>query len=241
MTDNRWRILRLDVTASTNDDVRLAAEAGEPEGLVIVASEQLSGRGRQGRVWESQRGNLYCSVLLRPSNMPQDAGLYSFVAAVAVHEAVRSILPHVPVTLKWPNDVLVKGKKISGILLEVAGDALIVGIGLNVAHCPNNTLYPTTSLAAAGAVEKVELPDLLDTLLQTLAYWHDVVQHQGFLTVRAAWLEHAQLGAMTVRLPHETLQGILNGINENGHLRLLLEDGTERVISTGDVFFAPRD
>jgi len=320
----RWRIESVDTTTSTNDDLRRAAEAGEAEGLVITAARQSAGRGRQGRVWESPEGNLYCSALLRPSHMPQRAGLYSFVAALAVRDVVAGCLqcspppcgeglgeggvrlgaliqilkqlpqhhpplPNPPrkgegtlplITLKWPNDVLVHGKKISGILLEVAGDALIVGIGVNVAHYPENALYPATSLREvlegvesstllAGLMRQHQVKNerglvnrracvdqpppsppasggdalgaMLDLLLTRLGYWHDVMESQGFGPIRSAWLEQAQTGPLTVRLPQETLNGSFAGLDENGALRLRLEDGAERVISTGDVVLPPKD
>lgn len=234
-----WRIRSVDATASTNDDVREAARAGEAEGFVVTAKQQLSGRGRQGRVWESPPGNLYCSALLRPPNMPQVAGLYSFVAALAVRDTVHGFLLKTPITLKWPNDVLAGGKKISGILLEIEGDALIAGIGINVAQYPDNALYPATSLAAEGIQADAVL--LLDRLLGRLQYWYDRMQSEGFAPIRAAWLEHAQKGALTVRLPQETVQGSFAGIDEQGRLRLQLEGGAERSISTGDVFLPPKD
>jgi BirA family biotin operon repressor/biotin-[acetyl-CoA-carboxylase] ligase len=236
---SRWRIRSVDVTASTNDDVRKAVIAGEPEGFVVTAKQQMSGRGRQGRVWESPEGNLYCSILLRPKNMPQVAGLYSFVAALAVRDAVHGYLPKTFVTLKWPNDVLVGGKKISGILLEVEADALIVGIGINVAQHPDNALYPATSLAAEGI--QVDVAMLLQRLLERLQHWHDCMQSEGFAPIRAAWLEHAQKGDLTVRLPQEMVQGTFAGIDEQGRLRLQLEGGAEQSISTGDVFLPPKD
>ena len=112
--------VKLEITESTNDDVKLAAEAGIPEGLVIWAAQQRGGRGRYGRAWFSPQGNLYFSVLLRPICDRHDYGKLTFVAALAVEEAVRKVLPHRPIELKWPNDVLVGGKKISGILLARA-------------------------------------------------------------------------------------------------------------------------
>ena len=239
MTASRWRIQTLDVTASTNDVVRRAAASGEAEGLVIHAHRQSSGRGRQGRVWESPAGNMYCSFLLRPNNTPQSAGLYSFVAALAVRDAVSQYLPMHAITLKWPNDVLVDGKKISGILLEVEGDALIVGIGINVAHCPDNALYPTTSLKVEGV--EVDTSNLLNHLLDSLSHWHDTMQAEGFEPIRTAWLQHAKKGRLIVRLQQETLQGEFMNIDELGRLRLQLEGGAERAISTGDVFFAPKE
>ena len=240
MTASCWRIHKLESTASTNDDVRHAAEAGEAEGLVVVAERQSSGRGRQGRVWESPVGNLYCSVLLRPKNMPRVAGVYSFVAALAVCDTVKAFLPTSGIALKWPNDVLVNGKKISGILLEVAADALIVGVGLNVRHVPENTLYPATSLELESG-HAVSLSELLDCFLARMEHWYTVMQEKGFAPVRHAWLAHAQKGDLTARLPLETVQGRFVDIDETGCLRLLLADGAERSISTGDVFFAPKD
>lgn len=231
-----WHIRRLDATTSTNDELRREAETDAGEGLVITAERQSAGRGRQGRVWESPPGNLYCSVLLHPQNMPAAAGFYSFVAALAVHDAVRHFLPAAPVTLKWPNDVLVSGKKISGILLEVFGDALIAGIGVNIAHYPEQTVYPATSLVAEGA-EGFKSDDILESLLPRLGYWHDWMQSEGFEPIRRAWLERAQKGPMIVRLSQGILQGDFGGIDEQGRLRLLLADGAERFISTGDVFF----
>ncbi len=149
-----FRLRQVAVTASTNEDAKQAAIDGEAEGLVVQALRQTAGRGRQGRVWESPEGNLYMSVLLRPACGPQAAGHYSFVAALAVFDTVRAFLPQAEVLLKWPNDVLVNGKKISGLLLEAAPvengrmDWLVLGIGVNVLHHPENALYPTTSLAA---------------------------------------------------------------------------------------------
>lgn len=114
----KFRICQIPITDSTNSDAKKAAEAGEPEGLVIQANRQTAGKGRQGRNWESPEGNLYASILLRPKCSPQEAGHYSFIAALAVHDTISSFLPNADTKLKWPNDVLVNDKKISGILLE---------------------------------------------------------------------------------------------------------------------------
>jgi len=235
-----WRVQKLDITTSTNDEVRRAAAAGEVEGFAVVAEQQTAGRGRQDRVWESPKGNLYCSVLLKPNDMPRTAGLYSFVVALAVRDTLRHLLPESVLTLKWPNDVLANGKKISGILLEVAGDILIVGVGINVASYPGATLYPATSLVAEGA-KSTDLTELLNRFLESLNIWHPRLPSDGFQPVREAWLAHAQKGAMTVRLPRETVQGTFGGLDENGCLRLLLADGAERSISTGDVLFVSKE
>jgi BirA family biotin operon repressor/biotin-[acetyl-CoA-carboxylase] ligase len=240
MAAPRWQIQKLDTTASTNDDVRRAAEAGEAEGLVIAATEQTAGRGRLGRIWESPPGNLYCSVLLRPANMPASAGFYSFVASLALFDVMEGQLPFADILLKWPNDVLVNGKKIGGILLETAGNALIIGVGVNIASHPENVLYPATSLAAEGKT-KANPQSMLDNFLQFLGHWHLQMQTKGFPLIRAAWTNHTQQGVLNVRTPQETVQGTFAGLDNLGHLRLLLADGTEKAISTGDTMLPSKD
>ena len=145
-----WRVRELDATSSTNDDVKKAAEAGEAEGLVVVAKRQTAGRGRHGRVWESPEGNLYCSMLLRPADMQATGAFYSFVAALALRDTVAALLPGAAVTLKWPNDVLVGGRKIAGILLEGGPQWLVIGIGLNVPPCAPRGALPGHIAGGAG-------------------------------------------------------------------------------------------
>lgn len=237
-----FRVRVLDVTSSTNEDVKQAAMAGEPEGLVLKAKRQTAGKGRQGRVWESPEGNLYVSVLLRPQCAAQESGLFSFVTALAVHEAVLKVLPQADVKLKWPNDVLVNGKKIGGILLESSGaekdrvEWLVIGVGINVSSHPEGTLYPTTSLAAEGG--QVELDDVLEAFLNGLDHWRLTLRHDGFRHVRRSWLAQAQAGAMRVRLSDEEICGQFGGIDEKGRLILRLANGAEQAIEAGDVFFA---
>lgn len=232
---NFWRIQQAAVTASTNDDAKLATEKGEAEGLVVWALKQTSGRGRHGRTWESPEGNLYCSVLLRPPTNMSASGLYSFVAANAMYDTVRQCLPIADITLKWPNDVLVEGRKIGGILLETAGDALIIGMGLNVLHHPSDGLYPSTSLRDMEATPK-PLDEILDMLLQNLRHWYEAMKKDDFGPVREVWLKHAATGTMSVRLPNGTVSGDFAGLSEDGCLQLHLADGSERAIATGDVF-----
>jgi BirA family biotin operon repressor/biotin-[acetyl-CoA-carboxylase] ligase len=224
-------------TSSTNDDAKRAAEAGEAEGLVIHALQQTAGRGRHGRTWQSPEGNLYCSVLLRPKAPVQDFGQYSFVASLALGDTVKAFIPQAAITLKWPNDVLIDGKKISGILLESDPGWLVIGMGLNVLHHPDDAHYPSTSLQACG-VWTPDIDAVLDTLLTRLWYWYGVMQANGFASIRMMWLKNAQKGRVSIRQPGGDLEGIFETIDEQGHLVLRLADGTERAIATGDVFFA---
>jgi BirA family biotin operon repressor/biotin-[acetyl-CoA-carboxylase] ligase len=234
-----WRVHKLAVTGSTNDEVKAAAERSEAEGYVVWALSQNAGRGRHGRVWESPVGNLYCSILLRPPMHKLNSGEYSFMTAVMVADTVKRFLPNAVVTLKWPNDVLVAGKKIGGILLEAGVDWLVIGIGLNVLHSPQTERYATTSLYEAGAGQ-VGLTFLLDYLLERLFVWYDILRKEGFGPIRAAWLDQAQKGSMTVRLAHTTVDGEYIDVDLRGQLRLRLADGSERSIATGDVSLASR-
>ena len=242
MTDitHLWRIKKLDETTSTNDDAKNAAAANEPEGFVAWALRQTAGRGRYGRTWESPEGNLYISLLLRPGCDTAHAPRYGFVAALAVHDTVHSLLPQSSVTLKWPNDVLVDGKKISGMLLEASSAPngrifwLVVGIGLNVASHPEDALYPSTSLEERGA-SSVELEEILEMLLDRFYYWKKLLEEEGFKPVHDAWLEAAQKGRLSVRMPDQTIEGEFVTLDALGNLVLRLKDGSKKTIAAGDV------
>lgn len=233
---------------STNEEARRLGEAGEQGPLWIVAEVQTAGRGRRGRSWVSPTGNFMGTLFLRPHCGPRQAGELSFVAAVAVHDAVASILPpHLRdgLRLKWPNDVLHDGAKLAGILLESSGTAgaevswVAIGMGLNLAHHPEGLEYPATSLAAMGA-GTVTPDEVLDALARSfdswLTKWRGV---QGFATIREAWLKRAQgLGeAITVRLAQESFEGTFEGLAPDGTLQVRLADGSLRLVAAGDVFF----
>jgi BirA family biotin operon repressor/biotin-[acetyl-CoA-carboxylase] ligase len=233
-----WNIRKLDQTSSTNDDAKHAAESGAEEGLVVWALQQSAGRGRQGRQWQSPEGNLYCSILLRPKVALREWGKYSFVAALVLYEAVHFYVNargDKAVELKWPNDVLVNGKKISGILLESGKGYLAVGMGLNVRQMPENPIYPVTSFAA----ERCDAPldQILNKILEALDAWYSRMNKEGFAPIRTAWLSRARRGVLRVRQPNGDIQGQFADLDEEGNLRLILADGTEKSFSTGDVFF----
>lgn len=240
-----WRIERFDAIDSTNEEIRRRAEAGAAEGLVVTAASQSQGRGRRGRGWESPIGNLYASVLLRPKCPAQEAATLSFLAPLAVIEALDLAAPHLSAQLacKWPNDVLLGGAKISGILLESRADGaaggvehVIVGMGVNLAHHPADTPYPATDLAAQGT--RIEPAPFLDWLLARFGYWYGRWQAEGFGPVREAWLGRAyQIGqGVIVRLPDRELTGRFVALDATGGLDLELPDGSRRTISAGDVF-----
>lgn len=236
-----YRVHTLEVTASTNEDVKKAALSGEAEGLVVKARKQTGGKGRMGRVWESPEGNLYFSLLLRPRCGLQEAAFYSFVTALAVQESLNKLAPDLPVALKWPNDVLAANKKVSGILLETSGatygliDWLSIGVGINVASCPVGVLYPTTSLVNEGF--PADADDVFEAFLNSFDRWRLTLKHDGFRPIRRAWLASARGGAMKIRHSDRVEEGLFGGIDDRGALILRLPDGVEKAIDTGDVFF----
>ena len=218
-------------TGSTNDDLITRALAGAPEGLWIRAEVQTGGKGRQGRAWMSPPGNLYASTLVRLKPGDPPAPMLALVSAVALHEAVS--IYATTVRLKWPNDLLADGAKLAGILLERSGDAVVIGFGVNLAHHPEGLERPVTSLqrltgAAPGPGAFVEL--LADTFARWLGRWRG----EGVGPIRRAWLAAAHPAGTALSTSEG--DGLFDGLEEDGALRLRLADGTMRTIHAGDVF-----
>jgi BirA family biotin operon repressor/biotin-[acetyl-CoA-carboxylase] ligase len=206
----------------------------------LRAERQFAGRGRQGRDWISPAGNLYAStiVALRPDD-PAAASL-ALVAAVALDEAIAATLPprvRGALGIKWPNDLLIDGAKVSGILLERAGEHAVVGIGVNIAHHPALPDRATTSLHAVGA--SVDVAALLERVAALFAAWVQVWRTQGLAVIIERWTERAHPTGtpLRVRLPDAgAVDGRFVGLDAQGALLLRLEDGATRVIHAGDVF-----
>lgn len=230
--------LRLDEVDSTNEEARRRALAGAAGPLWITAARQSAGRGRRGRAWAMLPGNLAATLLLRPDGGA--AAQLSFAAALAVADMAAHFAPGAAVTVKWPNDVLLDGRKLAGILLET-GEApapwLAVGIGVNLAASPEGTEFPATSLAATG-IAPPPPDDALTVLAARFAHWHRIWREEGFAPLRAAWLARAGgLGApIRARLPHEERSGLFDGIDAEGAL-LLRDSVGVRTITAGEVFF----
>lgn len=234
---------------STNEEARRIGDAGAEQGpLWIVAERQTAGRGRRGRTWVSPAGNFMGTLYLTPRCGARQAGELSFVAAVAVFDAVETLLPpplRDGLRLKWPNDLSHDGRKLAGILLESSGVAgaevawLAIGIGINVVGHPEGVEFPATSLPAIGA-PPVTPDDVLAALAASFERWLTVWRGvQGFAAIREAWLTRAGgLGqSLTVRLSNETFAGTFEGLAPDGALQLRLADGVLRSVSAGDVFF----
>lgn len=241
-----YRLLACESLDSTNERARRLAREGAPDGVVVWARRQTAGRGRQGRQWHSPEGNLYCSIVLRPDMPAAAAAQFTFVAALALGDAVSGVIPHgVDLRYKWPNDILLDERKAAGILLESSGiaagclDWLVVGTGLNMEAYPQiEGQYPATSLRALGA-GPLDVKDMLERYVDGFAHWRMKWQNEGLPAIRDAWLRRAaRLGErITVRLPQEELSGRFEGLDESGALLLREDSGRGRTISAGDVFF----
>ncbi len=236
------RIVALDSIASTNDEAKTLAAAGAAPWTVVWGREQTKGRGRQGHDWASPVGNLYMSIILRPAGPATRIMQLGFATGLAVADGIAACAPALPaVALKWPNDVLLEGRKLSGILLESASEAggslawLVVGIGVNVASHPDRPGLVATSLHAAGAA--VEVETLLYAIVARQATWLDRWQREGFAPVRQAWLSRAaNLGSdVVVRTPSGELRGRFVDLDGDGAMLLDTVEG-RRVINSGDVF-----
>jgi BirA family biotin operon repressor/biotin-[acetyl-CoA-carboxylase] ligase len=232
------RLRTVAATGSTNDDVAALARDGAAEGIWLRAVRQSGGRGRQGRAWQSPAGNLHASTLVRLRAGDPPAPTLALVAAVALREAAAAFAPDAPLLIKWPNDLLAGGAKLAGILLEREGEAVVVGFGVNLASHPGGTPHPATSLAAlTGAA-----PDpaaFLDILADAFARWLGHWRGEGLAPVRAAWLAAAHpLGTAlaTHGADGAVLEGLFDGLDESGALRLRFSDGSAGLVHAGDVF-----
>lgn len=229
---------------STNNEARRLAEEGKTEGQVVWSKRQERGVGRRGRDWSSPTGNLYCSLLLRPECEPLSGARLSFLIAVALHKAIAAELPtEAIVKVKWPNDVLIKGRKTSGILLESKTrsdgilDYVIVGTGVNVISFPEVTDgLAATSLKQQGANPKLET--LLSAYLHNFLELYMIWKQAGFEPIRREWLERAVgIGQrITVKLSDETIFGIFSDLDQDGALILRMDSGEEKLITAGEVF-----
>ena len=240
-----FRLHRFGSVASTNDEARRLAQQGAPDRTVILAERQTAGRGRYSRQWESPRGNLYASFVFRPPLSPRYAAQIGYVAAVAVYDTVAALTGRpAAVACKWPNDVLVGGAKIAGILPEssIGADGalewIVLGIGINIVSAPADAVRPATSLLAQGGAG-LDTGTVLAALGRTLDRWMLRWLGDGFGSVRQAWLDRAGPlgGEIRVILPDRSIEGNFGGLDPDGALILDTASGQETVHS-GEVFAA---
>jgi BirA family biotin operon repressor/biotin-[acetyl-CoA-carboxylase] ligase len=235
------RHVTYETIGSTNAEALARARAGERGPLWISAKSQDAGRGRRGSTWTSLSGNLYASLLLTEPSPKPVASQLSFVAALALHDALGDCAPQLGprFKVKWPNDLLLGPDKLAGILIEAESEgafSVVIGFGVNCVSHPSDTSFPATDLLSAGAVVAPEglLSTLSVAMVRRLAQWQSGA---GFASIRADWLARAAgLGEdILVRLPERELHGRFNGLDEAGRLLLQQPDGIA-VITAGEVF-----
>jgi BirA family biotin operon repressor/biotin-[acetyl-CoA-carboxylase] ligase len=232
-------------TTSTNTECLMRARAGDAGNVWVTSARQTGGRGRRGRPWVSEPGNLYASLLLIDPAPMERLGSLPLAVAVAVQQSVRAVLPAGGeiVEVKWPNDILIGRKKTCGILIE--GEALpdgryalVIGIGINIASKPENPLYPVTCLREHGAsVSADELfAHLYADMAASLETWRG---GHGIRQIVARWRDVAcGIGEkITVNLPDRSISGNFAGIDDSGLLQLDTGTGRIMTIAAGDVFF----
>jgi len=243
-----FRLVDNDVTGSTSDDARKALEGGDPGLLWIVAQVQTKGRGRHGRAWDSPRGNLFASLLLVDPCEMRYAAQFGYLVGLSLHDAICEYAPDIAdeLRLKWPNDLLYGRAKVAGILLEGhrapgGKSALIVGIGVNVAHAPDGMPYPTARIQ--DFVPQIDRALLFEALSRALALrytqWRAALNMPGMLAkLRDEWIMRAAGldQPVTIRLPSGPREGIFTGLDSEGRLLLATQSGIE-TIDAGDLFF----
>lgn len=239
------RIICLQETVSTNSVAFKLAEEGAQEGTTVVADSQTGGKGRLGRVWASPPGvNLYCSVILRPPVQPMAAPQLTFLSVVALARAIEQLTTLSP-RIKWPNDILIEGRKVAGLLNEMSAETdkinfVVLGIGVNLNmtadQFPPDLRHPATSLFLESGV-MVRRTDFVRCLLRELDAVYGTFLREGYGPVRSEWLQRSRLAGelVTVSNNGSVTAGRVRGIDEYGALLLELEDGSILQVLAGDV------
>jgi len=243
---DRFRHQALGDVGSTNTVCMEMARAGDPGNVWVTARRQLGGRGRRGRVWVSEAGNLYASLLLIDPAPMAALGSLPIAVALALYRAIVGEMRWAAerVSIKWPNDILVDDMKVSGILIESEnlGDgrqAVVIGCGVNIVNRPDNPLYPTITLSEAGVTTSPDslFAHLMQELSAVLTEWDE---GRGVAAIVRSWKQHVKGigGAITVNLPDRSISGTFSGIEDDGRLQLRLPAGDVMAIASGDVFFS---
>lgn len=231
--------------ATTQSIAHDAAQNGEPDGTLIVSEEQTAGKGRLSRPWSSTaRKGVWMSLIIRPALMPQQAPQMTLVAAVAIVRAIEEVMK-IEATIKWPNDILIDGKKMTGILTELQSDpdrvkAIIIGIGMNINHdmddFPEEIRDIATSLKLQSGKE-VDRALLIAEILSFLELYTEMYEKHGFSPIKLLWEGYSNTAGKRIKavMLNETLEGVALGISEEGLLELKLDDGTIRAIYSADI------
>jgi len=236
-------ILAYESLDSTNDTAYKLAESGEKEGTVVVAERQKKGKGRQGRSWISPKGGIYVSCILKPDIEPKEVAKITLVSAVAVAASIRDIVD-VPAMIKWPNDIIIRKKKVCGILTEMKAEQdrvafLIVGIGVNV-NAPVGSLPKGATSLAKEADEKIPMVALAKRILENLEHYVLLFKREGFDKIRDEWHSFSATMGNHVKINchNERIEGQALDVDDDGALVVRLDSGIQKRILSGDVTIA---
>lgn len=239
-----WRVISMGTVDSTNAVAMELGEKDAPHGTVVAADRQTKGRGRLGREWVSPAGNIYMSIILRPDLTPTDAALLTMTAAVASARALRE-LSGLNVEIKWPNDLMVSGKKLGGILTEMKSRGrrilfAVVGIGINLNSGADDFSPELRTTATSMRIEtgkKFPKTGLISQILNEMDAWYDELAQGGRERILDEWRRLSTTLGRSVRITsgNETLEGIAEALDGDGRLIVRLRSGIQKVISAGDV------
>ena len=235
--ENGWQLQIHEVASSTSDI--LFSLSDKKEGQAVLARQQTAGRGRRGASWSSAPNDgMYLSVMLRPKRPQQDWPTLSFIAALCLQSALKALIPSLEVGLKWPNDLLIKGGKLSGLLLEARGDYLVLGCGVNLKNAPlieGGAFSPTDIFTQTALV--IDPETLAQAFLRQLHDRYQIWQQSGFSAFYPLYKEQLLfLGErITVKQTAHTLTGLFEDLREDGALLLRTEAGAITAITAGDV------
>jgi len=239
-----YELIELETVTSVSDEAKRLVLEGAEEGTLIWAHQQLEGRGRKNTEWVSPKGNLYCSLILRPESPPAVAVQAHFVAVVSLGAALAGFLsPMSELRYRWPNDVLLSAAKVAAVVLHApparrgALEWLVLSIGVNVESYPENVAFPATSMLAEGCSELTEV-DILEAFCRQFLSWINRWADRGFAPVHKNWTTRADsIGeAIEVRIVNEIVSGTFEALDDEGNLILELANGAHRTVSLTDAF-----
>jgi len=235
-------IHHLPIVSSTNDYAKTLAKKGEPEGSLIIADKQTGGRGRKQRKWISPEKGLWFSLILRPKLTPNDAMLTTMCAACAVTKAISELTTLKP-RIKWPNDILINGKKVCGILTELSAEIdeityLIIGIGLNVNNKIPNELKEKSTTLKQEIKKQVDSVLLLSSILSSFEYFYQELNNGNILKIKDTWRSYSStIGSkVTVSTEKEVVTGVAVNLGEHGELIVKTNLGEKKIL-TGDISY----
>lgn len=237
MKNKTWKIICFDELTSTNDLAAQYAQAKTDDMLVIKAKKQTAGRGRRGHLWQSLEGNLFFSLLFK--SVETNIGMFVIISALSLLQSLKILSPSADVLLKWPNDVLLNNKKVSGILLEIPENGyMIIGIGVNIIQSPKSDAisYPVTSLRESGIQTTAD--EFLQIYLKQFDNFMKLFHKSGFEPLRRMWLDNAKkIGSKIMVCQNNTqICGVFEGIDENANLLLRNNEKLHKILA-GDVFY----